>query len=557
MRPPRIGRPKPAVLAFALWSVASLSFSASRTVSFACGEDLPPFSSAEGGRLEGFDIELVRELSAAAGFSSELVSTERPARAIRPDLSGADAVPGMVKTPGRAAFMDFSVPYLQVPYALFAGNGSGIRRVGGLGGKRLVLFEDDADIEEIAALRSSGSAAILVGSYAEAFHLIADGRADYTIAPASLGALLAARYGGGRVWRRDRPLFSVFYRFAVARGDASLLSSINDALLDLERSGFLARERAQRRFRDPFGAFPVIAIPGLVSFFAAIAAAACAAAITVLLFSLRKAKARAADAAASCRRFEAILEAVPFPLFWTDERPAPVGSNASFRVSESPGRESDELALAQSALSSAAVREKDCETADGRSFRNVAAPVRLGDGRLCGAVIALEDRTEASRLLSELRDTERGLAEARARLAEDALVDRLTGCFERDAFIRRCAVSSVPVECVLVSFGGLSEANRMLGRAAVDAFIAEAASRLREACRSRGFCGRVSPALFALALARVSPNDDEDNAAAKLLHGVSAPPPASLSIRSIGLLDGDADAVAAAIFAAEGAATCA
>jgi polar amino acid transport system substrate-binding protein len=100
----------------------------------------PPFQSAQGGKVVGFDVDLIDLVANKLGVEQQIVDTPFETIKTGVDLNAGKcdvAAAGMTITPERQQAMDFSAPYFDATQALLAKKGSGITSLDSAMGKRL------------------------------------------------------------------------------------------------------------------------------------------------------------------------------------------------------------------------------------------------------------------------------------------------------------------------------------------------------------------------------------------------------------------------------------
>jgi diguanylate cyclase (GGDEF)-like protein len=138
------------------------------------------------------------------------------------------------------------------------------------------------------------------------------------------------------------------------------------------------------------------------------------------------------------------------------------------------------------------------------------------DGAPAGAVLCIDDVTEASAL--------------RAELERRATVDELTGCLNRaavldelDRTLRRDSAGSSGTAVVFLDLDGFKEVNDTFGHKAGDQLLASAATRLRGAMRDADMIGRMGGDEFIVVLPSVDTIDEARRIGLRLGDALTAP----------------------------------
>ena len=100
----------------------------------------PPFQSTEGGKVVGFDIDMIDLVAKKLGVTQTVVDTPFEGIKSGQDLNTGKcdvASAGMTIKPERAKVIDFSVPYFNATQALLIKKGAGYSSLESLKGKKL------------------------------------------------------------------------------------------------------------------------------------------------------------------------------------------------------------------------------------------------------------------------------------------------------------------------------------------------------------------------------------------------------------------------------------
>jgi len=211
------------------------------TITVATEPAFPPFESqAQGGELQGFDIELMRAIGQAAGLTVNFQSL--PFDGIIPGLQAGTvdaAISAITITPERAKTVSFSRPYFKA-------------------GLAIAVREDNKDITSLDSLQNRRIAAQLGTTGAAkaksipgasvrtfdsaplALQELVNGNVDAVIndAPVTLYAINSGNIKGLRVV--GELLTEEYYGIAAPR-DSKYLSAINDGLAKLIADGTYAK----------------------------------------------------------------------------------------------------------------------------------------------------------------------------------------------------------------------------------------------------------------------------------------------------------------------------
>jgi polar amino acid transport system substrate-binding protein len=200
----------------------------------------PPFQSEQGGKVVGFDVDLIDLVAKKLGVKQKIVDTPFETIKTGSALNAGKcdvAAAGMTIKPDRAQHIDFSVPYFNATQALMAVKGSGVTSLADVKAKHLKLgsqasttgedyvhshgfdsisFKDSSS--ELNGLRT-GQATVIVADYPVVANWLKD--------PANSKYALVANLNTGEQ-----------YGFAVRKGhNPKLLALINQAIAQARENG--------------------------------------------------------------------------------------------------------------------------------------------------------------------------------------------------------------------------------------------------------------------------------------------------------------------------------
>ncbi len=196
-----------------------------------------PFEYEEGGKVIGFDVDLVDLLATKFGVEQSVIDT--PFDGIQ---SGADldsgkcdvAAAGMTITDIRKENFDFSDPYFEATQALVVKKGSGITDLTQLSGKKLAV-QNGTTGADYAEANATGAELVVFEDLGLLLTAVETGQADAGIN--DNGVLYD--------WVKDKTDFEVSkefdtgeeYGIGVRKGNAKLLEELNKVLADAKSSG--------------------------------------------------------------------------------------------------------------------------------------------------------------------------------------------------------------------------------------------------------------------------------------------------------------------------------
>lgn len=207
--------------------------------------DFPPFGFVdERGQLQGFDIDLSREIARVMLGSSErvrLVPVTSANRIPMLQTGQIDAVVAtMTITRARKEVVDFSVPYFCSGHLILVRrDNTTISKFSDLNGKRVATVQGSTGDRVVAALAPQAHR-ITFGQNSEALLALKDGRAEAFVQDDVLLLAFAKQDNTLKVvgWPPQMP---GPYGIGVRKGDTDLLGTINVALARIRSQGIHAK----------------------------------------------------------------------------------------------------------------------------------------------------------------------------------------------------------------------------------------------------------------------------------------------------------------------------
>lgn len=191
---------------------------------------------SEEGRLDGFQIELVREIGAVMGRRVTFVSG--PWSTIRGRLiEGSVDVVSMFDQPVRREYADFSNPHSVLASEIFIRVGSKpIQSLEELNGKEVI---QQAGALSTEYLRTQGIkfTSIQVRDQFEAMRLLASGKHDCVITTQVGGRYALQKLKLQNITTSGKPILASNVAFAVKKGNTEILNLLNEGLAKLKANG--------------------------------------------------------------------------------------------------------------------------------------------------------------------------------------------------------------------------------------------------------------------------------------------------------------------------------
>lgn len=214
--------------------------------------NFPPMSSyGRGGQLQGFDVEVAREIGRRLGVRVELVPTEAASRVPflvsgRIDLS----LGALTITPERRALIDFSVPLHSEAMGVITTSKLPVKRWQELDRPDITLVNMRGNQSvSVLAEKLPRPQRLLVDGNADTIRAIAQGRADALVENVDFFIGFTRLYPDVS-WRvLPDPIFTAWCGIGLAKGNEPLRAAVDTALIAMHRDGSV-----DRLWRSAYGA---------------------------------------------------------------------------------------------------------------------------------------------------------------------------------------------------------------------------------------------------------------------------------------------------------------
>lgn len=191
--------------------------------------------------FRGVDVELIEGFARSLGVSLEIHPVTSGYDALLPALRSGEGdliASSYSITPQRRETIDFSAPYVTGSIAVAVPEGSPIRSLADLKGKRVAVMRGSSQLERLQGL-DLGLRQEMTDFALESYVAVSEGRADFTVLDsyAPVGASVSASYPDLKV---AFALSEFSYGVGVRKG-SDLLAPLDAYLADLRKSGELGR----------------------------------------------------------------------------------------------------------------------------------------------------------------------------------------------------------------------------------------------------------------------------------------------------------------------------
>ena len=202
------------------------------------GWDFPPYEFLDkDGEPAGFNVELIKAVAEVMGRQVEFRLGIWPEMLEKLKKGEIDLLQGILITPERAKMVDFSNPHNNVNNAIFARRGTpALGSLDELRGKDVIVPRLGL-MQEFLVQKQLGCRLILTDSPAAALRLLASGKHDYAGVGLLAGMYYARELKLSNVVPVTKSVVSYPYCFAVRKGNALLLSDMNEGLAIVKQTG--------------------------------------------------------------------------------------------------------------------------------------------------------------------------------------------------------------------------------------------------------------------------------------------------------------------------------
>lgn len=203
------------------------------TIRSGCEYDYPPYCTVSPeGEAGGFSVELLNATLGSMGYHVSY-TTNVWAKVKQSLIDGeSEVLPLVGRTPEREGLFDFTIPYLPMHGSIFVHEeNTTIHALSDLSGKQIAVMKAD-NAEEFVRRSNLGATIITTTSFDEALLGLSQKKYDAVIIQKLVGLQLLNTLNISSVKTVGAPLdsFTQDFSFAVKKGNAALLSTLNEGL---------------------------------------------------------------------------------------------------------------------------------------------------------------------------------------------------------------------------------------------------------------------------------------------------------------------------------------
>ncbi|MFO7829315.1 MAG: transporter substrate-binding domain-containing protein [Bacteroidales bacterium] len=217
--------------------------------------DYPPFSYIDkNGEASGLHVDILNAISDETGikFKYQLSKWDSALNYIQVDET--DIIIGIIFSEEREAYLDFTNPLHTEYYSIFTRKDLKFNDIADLYNYKLMVLEKDISIEKFLIPMGLYHNYVVAKSLPEAIAGIEWGRADFVVAPHSLGMNEIKKNKYKNIEVKGPPIMPSIYCMAVKKGNTRLLGILNKGISDLRSNGELVKIQSKWKIyeRDEF-----------------------------------------------------------------------------------------------------------------------------------------------------------------------------------------------------------------------------------------------------------------------------------------------------------------
>jgi len=224
--------------------------SAAQNIRIGIYQNSPKVGMSESGRPEGIFVDIIEEIAREEGWSLRFVSGTWAECLSRLEKGEIDLMPDVAYTKQRDELFSFhNEPVLSDWFQIYARQGSGIRSLLDLAGKRVAILENSVQLEAFEQVHEGFDidiAIIASKDYSEMFRSLEQGSVDAVVSNRFYGAMHARQYNiedTAIIFNPTRLFFA-----APASGNAKMLNSIDKHLILFKKDSSSIYYRSLRKW---------------------------------------------------------------------------------------------------------------------------------------------------------------------------------------------------------------------------------------------------------------------------------------------------------------------
>jgi len=214
-----------------------------KTIKIGMDMDYPPFSFLDKNTPVGLNVDVIQELNRYSPQELDVALDTWSTVLSNLNSGKIDAVSGILYTEERAKIYDFTRPYSMEPAVVFVSKTTNASSIQDLYNKKLANLKDDYLAENMMSNNGVWGSVENYDTYTEVFSSLETGKADFAIAPYSLGMEIINKHGYHNVTPIGSTVSTYQYRIAVKKGNTELVNMLNVAIDKMRETDFPDKNR--------------------------------------------------------------------------------------------------------------------------------------------------------------------------------------------------------------------------------------------------------------------------------------------------------------------------
>lgn len=222
---------------------ASMELPTDRELIIGASREYSPFSfEDEQGRPAGYFVDVIKAVADLMGLDIEIRFDSFAGMLDNLKKGKIDAVLGVLYTPERDMFYDFSAALGESSQVLVARNGEHQLPddLAGLSGKKVIVVANSIS-NNLLTISGEDVSLILAESHVKAIEMLSSGEGDYAMLIGTVARSVIREKGIENLIVGTKSFWSAGYAIAVSKGNLALVNIIDEGLKALEESGELRK----------------------------------------------------------------------------------------------------------------------------------------------------------------------------------------------------------------------------------------------------------------------------------------------------------------------------
>ncbi|MCF8304642.1 MAG: transporter substrate-binding domain-containing protein [Bacteroidales bacterium] len=225
------------ILVMLLFFLLVNGISAGKSIVYYGDNNYPPYAyTGKDGEPAGFEVELIREIGRIMEFDLSVQLKDWHEVVAHMKSGESNVVSSMLHTQEREQYVNYSIPYIKITYAIFTRKGSDVEAVDDLRDSVIIVQESDV-MHDYVLENSISFRLILAKNQKEALRMLASGRGAAALCAKMQGYYYISEYKLLNLESHELPLESFDYCYVSPKGNEEVIATINEGLNILKETG--------------------------------------------------------------------------------------------------------------------------------------------------------------------------------------------------------------------------------------------------------------------------------------------------------------------------------